>query len=217
MSEFFSLSNNVFNGFAVATTMATGLTAIYSAVVALRGAVKSRAALEAELEAAKTIYFGDAEANSTLKLTLSKPLEKVIADGKPFETEALARYYNQALNRANISFWFSLTFASIGFGVIIFAFISYSSGDLKGAVLKVVSGAVIDAVSALFFTQSTASQRSMADFFEKLRLDRLNAEAREMISEIEKVEMRDQLRAQLILKYTGVEKLLVDLLATKLA
>lgn len=48
----------------------------------------------------------------------------------------------------------------------------------------------------------------MSDFFEKLRLDRLNAEAREMIAEIENAPMRDQLRSQLILKYSGIDKLL---------
>jgi hypothetical protein len=128
---------------------------------------------------------------------------------EPFEITALANYYNQALSRANISFWFSLIFASIGFGVIIFAFASHEASDLYGTIVKVVSGTVIDAVSALFFVQSTNAQKSMSEFFEKLRLDRLNAEARDMIAEIENVERRDQLRAQLILKYSGIDKLLV--------
>ena len=128
---------------------------------------------------------------------------------KPFEIPALANYYNQALSRANISFWFSLIFASIGFGVIIFAFLSHNSTDVSGTIIKVISGTVIDAVAGLFFVQSTNAQKLMGDFFEKLRLDRLNAEAREMISEIENVERRDQLRAQLILKYSGIDKLLV--------
>jgi len=128
---------------------------------------------------------------------------------KPFEITALANYYNQALSRANISFWFSLVFASIGFGVIIVAFATHVSSDLYGTVIKVASGTVIDSVSALFFVQSTNAQKSMSEFFEKLRQDRLNAEARDMISEIEAVERRDQLRAQLILKYSGIERLLV--------
>jgi hypothetical protein len=74
--------------------------------------------------------------------------------------------------------------------------------------VKVASGAIIDAVSGLFFVQSTSAQKNMGDFFEKLRLDRLNAEAREMIGEIENIGMRDELRAQLILKYSGIDKLL---------
>jgi hypothetical protein len=125
-----------------------------------------------------------------------------------FEIQALENYYNQALSRANISFWFSLIFASIGFGVIILAFVMHSKDDILSTAIKVASGTVIDAVSALFFYQSTAAQKSMSEFFEKLRLDRLNAEARDMVGQVENVERRDQLRAQLVLKYSGIDKLL---------
>ncbi|HEX8225487.1 MAG TPA: hypothetical protein VF605_16865 [Allosphingosinicella sp.] len=129
-------------------------------------------------------------------------------EGRPFETTALENYYGQVLSRANISFWFSLVFASIGFGVIIFAFVTHNTADVTGTIIKVVSGTVIDAISGLFFVQSTSAQKSMAEFFEKLRLDRLNAEARDMIAEIEDSKLRDELRAQLILKYSGIDRLL---------
>ncbi|RYY22985.1 MAG: hypothetical protein EOP62_21675 [Sphingomonadales bacterium] len=130
------------------------------------------------------------------------------AQAPAFEVTALANYYNQALSAAKISFWFSLGFASIGFGVIIFAFVSHSAADMAGTVLKVVSGTIIDAVAGLFFVQSTAAQKSMSEFFDKLRLDRLNVEARDLIAQIENSERRDQLRAQLVLKYAGINQLL---------
>ncbi len=130
-------------------------------------------------------------------------------DDEPFEFAALAKYYNHALIRANISFWFSLVFASIGFGVIIFAFATHNSGDIWGTVVKAASGAVIDAVSSLFFVQSTNAQKAMGEFFEKLRLDRLNAEARDLLNSIGDPERRDQLKAQLILKYSGIDQLVV--------
>lgn len=123
---------------------------------------------------------------------------------EPFEINALSSYYNQALSRANISFWFSLVFASVGFAVIIFAFLSHDSGDIGSTVIKVISGTVIDAVSALFFYQSTNAQKSMSEFFEKLRQDRLNAEAREMVSEIEDSRIRDSLRCRMILQYAQI-------------
>jgi hypothetical protein len=128
---------------------------------------------------------------------------------RPFETEALASYYNQALARSKVSFWFSLIFASVGFLVIIFAFVTHDASDLAGTVIKIVSGVVIDAVSGLFFVQSTSAQKSMSEFFEKLRLDRASSVAREMISEMENVERRDQLRAQLVIKYAGIDKFVV--------
>lgn len=128
---------------------------------------------------------------------------------KPFETGALSAYYNHALLRANVSFWFSLIFATIGFGVIIFAFATHDRGDLWGTVVKAASGTIIDSVSALFFVQSTNAQKSMGEFFEKLRLDRMNAVAREIISEISGEPLRDELRAQLALKYAAIDKLVV--------
>ena len=70
-----------------------------------------------------------------------------------FEVKALATYYNRALSRATISFWFSIIFATIGFGVIVFALLSHDPTDLYATILKVVSGTVIDAVSSLFFFQ----------------------------------------------------------------
>jgi hypothetical protein len=130
------------------------------------------------------------------------------AEDKPFEVIALSNYYNHALSRANVSFWFSIIFGAIGFGVIIFAFATHDKADLWGTVVKAGSGTIIDAVSSLFFVQSTNAQKSMAEFFEKLRLDRLNSEARSLILEIENGERRDQLRAQLVLKYAGIDKLL---------
>lgn len=126
-----------------------------------------------------------------------------------FEKRSLEAYYNQALFRTNVSFWFSLIFAAVGFGVIILAFMTHNPADLTGSLLKVGSGVVIDAVSGLFFVQATSAQKAMQEFFEKLRLDRASADAREIISEITDPDRADQLRAQLVLKYAGIEKLLV--------
>ena len=107
-----------------------------------------------------------------------------------------------------MSFWFSLSFAAIGFGVIIFAFATHNAADLWGTVIKAASGTIIDAVASLFFVQSTNAQKAMSEFFEKLRMDRLNSESRTLIAEIQNSERADQLRAQLVLKYAGIEKLL---------
>jgi hypothetical protein len=192
-----------------AFTSASAFIAVISVIVFVFSAIRSGAIKQIRLGSI-SIEGGitAAEIAKIERSSDSKDLESKSAI-KPFEIPALANYYNQALSRANISFWFSLIFASIGFGVIIFAFLSHNSSDISGTVIKVISGTVIDAVAGLFFVQSTNAQKSMSDFFEKLRLDRLNAEAREMISEIENVERRDQLRAQLILKYSGIDKLLV--------
>lgn len=128
-------------------------------------------------------------------------------DQTPFERRVLERYYNQALTAANVSFWFSIIFAAVGFGVIILSFATHSSGDSVGTIIKILSGAVIDAVSGLFLVQSQNARKSMTDFFEKLRLDRLSAEARQMIGEIDDTSARDQLRMQLVMKFSGIDRL----------
>jgi ABC-type Fe3+-siderophore transport system permease subunit len=116
--------------------------------------------------------------------------------------------YNQTFERANLAFFFGIMFASIGFGIIIFSLLSYDSEDLPGTVVKVASGTIIAVVSGLFLFQSARAQRTVAAFFEALRLDRLNAVAWQSIAEIENAEMRDELRAQLVLKYSVIDKLL---------
>ena len=157
----------------------------------------------------RSLRFGPFEIQGSITPAQVTALESTVKD-KPFEATALASYYNQALTRATVSFWFSLIFAAIGFAVIIFAFATHEAGDIGGTALKLTSGAVIDAVSSLFFIQSTNAQKSMGEFFEKLRLDRLNAEAREMLGEIENAERRDQLRSQLVLKYSAIDRLVAS-------
>ena len=185
---------------AVLFSSGAALTTTVAFIATLVGAVTA-------LRKEKSVAFDFSVGGVTLKevATAEGAAQKDIT---PFETTALANYYNQALSRARVSFWFSLVFASLGFGVIIFAFITHSAGDVAGTIVKVASGTIIDAVSSLFFIQSNAAQKAMGEFFEKLRLDRLNAEARDMIREIEASGMRDELRAQLILKYSGSDRLL---------
>ncbi len=183
---------NAFTGLAV-------IAAVSSVAVALLSAIRSGVIKQITLGKLLTIEGGISPAEVAAE---RKPIEV----DKPFEATALANYYNQVLARSNISFWFSLVFASIGFGVIIFAFLTHNSADVTGSIVKVTSGVVIDSVASLFFVQSVRAQKSMSEFFEKLRLDRGSSVAREMIAEIEDPERRDQLRAQLIIKYAAIEK-----------
>jgi hypothetical protein len=128
----------------------------------------------------------------------------------PFETEELARYYAQVLAQSRLSFIFSLTFATVGFLVIVsairFALWQPASFELGPAALQVAAGTVIDAVAALFFVQSRAAQTSMSEFFSALRRDRLHAEARELVEAISSSHAQDAARMTLALKYAGVSE-----------
>lgn len=125
--------------------------------------------------------------------------------GAPYETEQLARYYGLVLAQSKISFWFSLLFASLGFIVIIFAVFKYSANDTGGTVVQLIGGLVIDAVAALFFVQSRNAQKSMSEFFDKLRLDRQKLDGRALCDSIADSYAKDALRIQLALSYSGIE------------
>ena len=123
----------------------------------------------------------------------------------PFETQQLALYYAQILAQSKISFWFSLIFASIGFAVIIAAVFLSSAGSTGATAVQFVAGVVIDAVAALFFVQSRNAQKSMGEFFDKLRRDRQQLESRKLCESVENKNARDALRINLSLHYAEID------------
>jgi hypothetical protein len=130
---------------------------------------------------------------------------KIVEPDVPFEIEQLAAYYALSLGQAKTSFWFSLVFAAIGFVIIVGSGVLYTQGAIVAASIKLISGLIVDAVSALFFVQSQRAQVSMFTFFEKLRSDRQYAEARKICDELNDNSMRDHLKAILVLQYTGLD------------
>ncbi|MCD6003834.1 hypothetical protein K7H08_03165 [Halomonas sp. IOP_6] len=122
----------------------------------------------------------------------------------PFEIEQLANYYSQILAQSKISFWFSLIFASLGFAVIVVAAFLFQGVETGSTVAQFTAGVIMDAVAGLFFVQSRNAQKSMGDFFDKLRNDRAQAESRAICETIESPEAKDALRVHLALYYAGV-------------
>lgn len=128
-------------------------------------------------------------------------------DDVPFEVEQLTNYYSQILSQSKISFWFSLVFASLGFVAILvaaFFFTSGPSGATGATVAQFVAGAIMEAVASLFFVQSKNAQKSMGDFFDKLRNDRLHMESRKLCEAIQNSGAQDALKLNLALHYAGV-------------
>jgi hypothetical protein len=123
----------------------------------------------------------------------------------PFEVEQLANYYAQILSQSKVSFWFSLIFASLGFLVIVVAAFLYNQTNSGSAIAQFVAGIIMDAVAGLFFVQSKNAQKSMGDFFDKLRKDRAQVESRALCEAVSTQEAKDSLRVHLALFYAGVE------------
>ena len=124
---------------------------------------------------------------------------------QPFETDQVARYYAQVLAQNKISFWFSLVFAALGFVVIVAAAFLYTQDRTGSTIASGVAGLIMEAVSGLFFVQSKNAQVAMGEFFEKLRKDRLQFEAREMVDQLTSHAMKEAVRLNLAIFYSGIE------------
>lgn len=121
----------------------------------------------------------------------------------PFEIEQLTNYYSQILAQSKVSFWFSLIFASLGFATIVVAAFLYTDGAGAATAAQFTAGLIMDAVAGLFFVQSRNAQKSMGEFFDKLRNDRLHMESRNLCDSIEDKSAQDALRIHLALHYAG--------------
>jgi hypothetical protein len=131
-------------------------------------------------------------------------LQGTRSEDVPFETEQLALYYGQVLSQSKISFWFSLIFASLGFAVIVVAGFLYTGENTGATLAQFTAGLVMDAVAALFFTQSRNAQEAMGEFFDKLRRDRQHLESRRLCESITNPLIQDALRMQLALHYAEI-------------
>lgn len=69
---------------------------------------------------------------------------------------------------------------------------------------RFAAGIVVDAVAALFFVQSKRAREAMADFFDKLRRDRSQLEARQLCESVSDERTRDALEVRLSLHYAAV-------------
>ena len=129
----------------------------------------------------------------------------------------LQEYHAQGLAQSKISFWYSLLFATIGFGIIILSVLSYlispevyreSATMVEKAgkpIFAVVAGTIIDAVAGLFFVQSNKARQLMTDFFDKLRVDRKLDESLGLLSQIEDKTVSSRTKALLALNFAEVK------------
>ena len=134
-------------------------------------------------------------------------VEEAVREGEK-QHILLELYHGQGLSQSRVSFWFSLIFAAVGFLVIISAIIRVNSGESLSSqsqvILPIIAGAIIDAVSALFFVQSNRARQLMTEFFDKLREDRKFDESIRLVKEVSDDRLRGRLQASLALNFANV-------------
>ncbi len=159
-----------------------------------------------------------------LELEQSMPeeeIEQILVDREEETTNRiLTSYYTQVLRQSAISFTYSLVFAAIGFLVIIFSIfpiefpwsqqnqvqseITQQASDHTSYLPGLISGIVIEAVSALIFVQTNNARKTMIEFSEKIRLDRRLNESLELIDKIPNEKIQSRVKALLVLNFSGI-------------
>ncbi|MGW0184119.1 TRADD-N-associated membrane domain-containing protein [Nocardia sp. NPDC003345] len=102
-------------------------------------------------------------------------------------TALFNQYHSRSLLQAQISFFFSLGAASVGFVIIVIALWTVGRGgfDQAGvAGVQLSAALIIEIVAALFFRLSNQSRALLISFFDKLRKDRQFEEALTMARQL---------------------------------
>ena len=114
-------------------------------------------------------------------------------------------YHRQALDQAKVQFWFSVAAATVGFGLIIFMATTATTAQNVEFVLKVLPGAIISSVAALFFRQAGETRQRATALYDRLRSDSQKRQALELVANIEDQTVRSVVKAQLALHMAGLQ------------
>ncbi len=140
-----------------------------------------------------------------LKEQSKEKLEKLRLALETEQVSQVIQYHQNSLAQSRISFWFSIGAGTLGFLVIIVgALMAIAGVQSTTSILAVVSGTIIDAIAALFFTQSNQARKLMTEFFDKLRVDRQFNESLRLCESISDETTQSQLKARLSLFFAGV-------------
>jgi hypothetical protein len=146
--------------------------------------------------------------NLKTKKSYSKIIHSLKKDGEdtPLGMEEFAEHYTKVSHQIKISFWFGLIFALFGLSVLLI--ITYSETELgfESVIISLISISIIEAVALLFIFKSNKAQKDLEKFFKKLREDKQKDIAKNLVESIEDVTLRDVLRIQLTLFYSGIQK-----------
>lgn len=158
----------------------------------------------AGFEASGTENGGRADLTRIAESSKEK-LEKLRLVLESEQVHQVVQYHAQSLAQSRISFWFSIGAAAFGFLVIVIGVVTLFMGiSTTPSYASIGAGVIIDAISALFFTQSNRARRLMTEFFDKLRRDRQFNESLRLCRSITDDYLQSLLKVQLSLFFAGI-------------
>lgn len=143
-----------------------------------------------------------------LKEESKEKLENIRLALEAEQVNQLIQYHANSLAQSQLSFRFSIAAATAGFAIIAIGVgqLYFVKDSSQGPILTLVAGTIIDAVAALFFTQSNQARKSMTEFFDKLRLDRQFNESLRLCESIRDPLMQSQIKSKLCLYFAGIRE-----------
>lgn len=115
-------------------------------------------------------------------------------------------YHKQRLWQSKMAFWLSFSGSIGGFAVIVGSVI-YGMATNNNQWPGIVSGVVVEAVSALFYTLSNKANEKISEFFKELTEDSKIKNALELAREMEEGNtVKNQLYVKLSLHLSGLDE-----------
>lgn len=121
------------------------------------------------------------------------------------EMKQLAEHTSEISQQIKINFRLGLIFAIFGF--IILLFVTFLGREVNhiSTVVPYISITIIEVISVLFFSRSNKVRKEMKQFFNNIRKDKQLDAAKKLIEHIEDPMLKDILRVQLTLYYSGIQ------------
>lgn len=114
-------------------------------------------------------------------------------------------YHEQRLSQSKWAFRLSLGGSIVGFLVIIISvFLGIFTGDSQWS--GIVSGTIVEAVSALFYTLSNKVNEKISEFFEELTKDSNIKDSIGLIEQVKNDDIRDELVVKMSLHLSGIDE-----------
>lgn len=128
-----------------------------------------------------------------------------ISDDMWIPDKAKQNYHQQRLGQSKWAFRLSFWGGLLGFLIIILSLIlGLRAGSVQNVGL--ISGAIVEAVSALFYTLSNRANDKITEFFKELTIDSNIERALVLVEKVKSDSIRDELLVKLSLHLSGISE-----------
>lgn len=116
----------------------------------------------------------------------------------------LESYHNQAIQQANIQFWFSIIASIVGFAFIFMIIFLEENNVWYEYILKTFPGVIVEVISALFISQAKETRERATNLFEELNYDNKIDKSVDIADTIENNDVKSEVKAKIALHIIGI-------------